>query len=71
MEVTLDVLARPVFPDDPAKVYDPPDLRLKPSSAVQDIATPYPNINDSFSDKAADLGAYEAGTALPVYGPRT
>lgn len=32
MEVALDVLANPVFPDDPMRLYEPPDLRLKGGS---------------------------------------
>jgi len=71
MLVTLDVLTNPIFPDDPAKVYDPPDLRIKPESAIQDTAAPFPNANDISQDKAPDIGAYEVGADLPVYGPRT
>ena len=70
VHVTLDVLAKPAFPEDPARVYDPPDLRLKPESTVQDIATPFPNVNDTFNGRAPDPGALEAGTDLPAYGPR-
>jgi len=29
-----------------------------------------PNVNDGFVGTAPDAGAYEAGVALPVYGPR-
>jgi hypothetical protein len=29
------------------------------------------NINDDFGGQAPDLGAYEIGKPLPVYGPRT
>lgn len=28
------------------------------------------NINDNFTGKAPDLGAYELGQDLPLYGPR-
>lgn len=70
VQVTLAVLAQPAFPEDPAKFYEPPDLRLKPKSAAQDIAKPFPNVNDTFTGTAADLGAHEAGMNLPVYGPR-
>jgi hypothetical protein len=71
MQVTLDVLMQPIFPKDPAKLYDPPDLRLKLKSPILDISVPFPNVNDTFNGKAADFGAHEAGTDLPVYGPRT
>lgn len=70
IKVTLDVLAQPIFPDDPAKIYEPPDLRLKPESAIIDVAILLPNVNDIFHGKAPDLGAYEAKTDLPIYGPR-
>jgi len=29
-----------------------------------------PNVNDGFRGSAPDIGAYEAGQALPQYGPR-
>lgn len=70
VQVTLGVLAHPSFPEDPAKFYEPPDLRLKPQSAAADIARPFPNVNDAFTGSAADMGAHEAGMNAPVYGPR-
>ena len=48
----------------------PADLRPRPGSAVVDAALRIPNINDDASGKAPDIGAYEAGQALPHYGPR-
>ena len=39
--------------------------------AAIDAGAALPNINDSFSGKAPDLGAYESGRPLPHYGPRT
>jgi hypothetical protein len=35
-----------------------------------DAGTVIPNINDAFTGRAPDLGAYEFGQALPIYGPR-
>ncbi len=32
LALTLEVLAKPVFPDDPQQLYEPPDLRLKAGS---------------------------------------
>jgi hypothetical protein len=29
-----------------------------------------PNVNDGFTGKAPDLGAYEVGQTVPHYGPR-
>ena len=46
------------------------DLRLKPGSAAVDAGVRLPNINDGHAGKAPDLGAYELGRELPVYGPR-
>ncbi|MBN8420531.1 MAG: right-handed parallel beta-helix repeat-containing protein [Verrucomicrobia bacterium] len=70
VQVTLAVLAQPVFPEDPAQFYEPPDLRLKLKSAAEGIARAFPNVNDTFSGTAPDLGAHEAGMNAPVYGPR-
>jgi len=46
------------------------DLRLKAGSAAIDAGEVLPGINDGFSGKAPDLGAYELGAELPHYGPR-
>jgi MYXO-CTERM domain-containing protein len=47
------------------------DLRLAEGSAAVDVGVALPNINDGFAGAAPDLGAYELGSALPPYGPRT
>ena len=59
-------------PADPRKLYKPDDFdfRLRPGSAAIDAGTRLPNINDDFSGRAPDLGAYESDTPLPHYGPR-
>ena len=46
------------------------DLRLRPDSPAVDAGTVIPNVNDNFTGKAPDLGAYEVGQPLPHYGPR-
>ena len=46
------------------------DFRLKPGAAAIDRGVALPNINDGFAGKAPDLGAFEAGQLLPIYGPR-
>jgi hypothetical protein len=51
---------------DPAKI----DLSLKARSAAVDAGQVLPNVNDGFTGKAPDLGAYELGRPLPHYGPR-
>lgn len=58
------------FPDDPDKLHAAPDLRLKTSSSAVDVARVIANVNDDFHGIAPDIGAYEVGNELPVYGPR-
>lgn len=47
-----------------------PDLRLKKGARVIDAALVIPNINDRYTGKSPDCGAYEFGLAVPHYGPR-
>jgi hypothetical protein len=65
---------RVVMPDrsNIARVYKPEefDFRLKAGSKAIDAGTVLPSINDDFSGKAPDLGAFETGKPLPEYGPR-
>jgi hypothetical protein len=46
------------------------DLRLASNSSAIDRAQVLANINDGYTGAAPDLGCYELGAALPVYGPR-
>ncbi len=46
------------------------DLQLKPGCPAVDAGEPLPTINDNFTGKAPDLGAYEIGQPVPYYGPR-
>ena len=72
VEVDLSVFAASVpFPDDPLSRHEPADLRLTSGAAAVDVGLPIANINDGFGGAAPDLGAYELGSALPTYGPRT
>jgi hypothetical protein len=59
-------------PDDPRKLYKPSDFnfQLRPGSAAVDAGVRLPNINDDFTGRAPDLGAYEIGRPEPHYGPR-
>jgi hypothetical protein len=59
-------------PNNKGRLYRPSevDLRLKPDSPVVDAGCRLPGINDSFTGKAPDLGAYEVGKPMPHYGPR-
>jgi hypothetical protein len=71
IQVDLDVFAARVeFPDPPVPARDHADLRLASGSAPVDAGVVIPNVNDGFKGKAPDIGAYELGDPLPVYGPR-
>ena len=68
--VTMDVFNNVAFPDQPETLYIHPDLRPRANAAVIDAGVVIPNVNDNYKGKAPDIGAYEAGEPLPVYGPR-
>jgi hypothetical protein len=55
----------------PNPLYGPPDLRPATDGAVLDKGMVLPNVSDGFAGAAPDLGAYEAGSEFPHYGPRT
>ena len=59
-------------PGDPRILYKPADFdfQLRPGSVAVDAGVRLPNVNDGFSGKAPDLGAYEVGQPVPHYGPR-
>src|SRR5262249_43177993 len=76
VEVDYDIfenLQPPMPPDSskPGKPYEAIalDFRLKDGSKAVDAGVGLPNVNDAFTGKAPDLGAYELGQPLPVYGP--
>ncbi|HUQ92298.1 MAG TPA: hypothetical protein VM120_11510 [Bryobacteraceae bacterium] len=58
------------FPNPAIPEWPIPDLRLRARSAAVDAGAPLANVNDGFTGNAPDLGAYEAGQSLPLYGPR-
>jgi len=72
--VDYDVFQKVTGPDpsDPRKLYKPDDFdfRLRPDSAAVDAGVRLLNINDDFTGRAPDLGAFETGKPLPHYGPR-
>jgi hypothetical protein len=57
---------------DPQRLYKPDglDFRLKPGSPAVDAGVVLPSINDDFTGKAPDIGAYESARPVPRYGPR-
>jgi len=65
-----DTFVNVKFPDPPIPEREAPDLRLKPGSLAIDAALHIPNINDDFTGKGPDCGAYEFGQKMPHYGPR-
>jgi len=77
IEVDYDIfenVRQPPPPDSskPGNVYYAEDMnfQLKPGSKAVDAGVRLPNVNDDFTGRAPDLGAYETGKPLPVYGPR-
>ena len=66
------VRARPPDPKDPQRFHRPDeyDFTLRQGSKAVDAGVVLPNVNDGFTGRAPDLGAYERGRPLPVYGPR-
>lgn len=71
VQVDLSVFAAPVeFPEPPFPRREAADLRLTSGDAV-DVGQAIPNINDGFGGAAPDLGAYELGSGLVEYGPRS
>jgi hypothetical protein len=59
-------------PQDPRRFYGPEefDFALRLKSKAVDAGVILPNVNDGFTGKAPDLGAFERGKPMPVYGPR-
>ena len=57
---------------DPQRLYKPDDFdfRLKAGSAAVDAGMILPTVKDDYQGKMPDLGAYELGQPLPLYGPR-
>ena len=70
-----DVFVNARMPDksDPQRLYNPEDFdfRLKPGSAAVDAGVLLPTINDDFTGRSPDLGAYELDRRVPNYGPRS
>ena len=74
LEVDYDIFENLRAPNTakPHSIYQAQDLnfKLKAGGKAIDAGMPLPNVNDGFTGKAPDLGAYELGQAPPHYGPR-
>ncbi len=71
IQVDLSVFnASVAYPAKPFPGLLAPDLRPRAGSAVEDAALLIPNINNKFNGKGPDIGAFEVGEALPVFGAR-
>jgi hypothetical protein len=72
--VDFDVFVNVTMPDksDPQRLYKPDglDFRLRPGSPAVDAGIALPSINDDYTGRAPDLGAFELGRPVPHYGPR-
>jgi hypothetical protein len=80
IEVTINEFVRASFPVHPewewrdgygaAALVGDHDLQLKSTSVAVDKGQALANINDGFTGTAPDLGCYERGKPVPLYGPR-
>lgn len=70
IRVDMSVFDDVAFPTPAIPERAPADLRPRAGSAVVDAGLRLPNINDDAAGTGPDIGAYEAGQALPQYGPR-
>jgi hypothetical protein len=72
--VDYDIFVRATAPNlpDVQYLYRPADydLRLRRGAKAIDAGVVLPNVNDGYTGRAPDLGAYEFGQPLPEYGPR-
>jgi hypothetical protein len=71
--VDYDVFVRVSPPGpDPRTLYKPSDFdfQLRAGSGAVDAGVRLPGVNDDFTGRTPDLGAYEVGRPLPHYGPR-
>jgi len=71
VQIGIEVFANEVdFPEPVFPEREPADLQIAPGSPAEDAAVLIPNINENFTGKAPDIGAYEVGQEIPHYGPR-
>jgi hypothetical protein len=70
IQASMRVFKGVTFPSAAEPERGHPDLRPVAGSAVVNKGLRLYNVNDGFLGVAPDCGAYEAGQALPLYGPR-
>ena len=71
--VDYDVFVKVTPPGpDPRTLYRPQDFdfQLRPGSVAVDAGLRLTGVNDDFTGREPDLGAYEVGKPVPTYGPR-
>jgi hypothetical protein len=71
--IDYDVFVKVTPPGpDPRTLYKPADFdfQLRPGAAAVDAGVTLAGVNDDFTGRAPDLGAYEVGRPVPHYGPR-
>lgn len=69
VQLDLSVFADPVsIPANPVEEHVPPSLVLAPQSSAIDVGVALAGFNDGFTGSSPDLGAYELGKTIPVYG---
>ncbi|MEQ8809007.1 MAG: hypothetical protein RIE59_08075 [Imperialibacter sp.] len=71
-ELDFDAFENVPVPDKRGHIYavEGVNFSLRKGSKAIDAGVAIPNVTDGSSGKAPDLGALEAGAAMPVYGPR-
>ena len=59
--------------DNPGRLYNAQecDFRLKAGAQAIDAGMILPNVNNDYTGRLPDLGAYEFGQEIPHYGPRS
>jgi MYXO-CTERM domain-containing protein len=71
------LLTAPIFangltaPADYTTALQPQDVTLASGSNAIDKGLVLTNVNDGYTGVGPDLGAYETGCAIPIYGPRS
>lgn len=69
VQLDLSIFAESVsIPADPVAEHAPPDFALASGTAAIDAGVALVSFNDGFTGGSPDLGAYELGKAVPVYG---